>query len=84
MNKEEVALINTRLAFIEGKLESIEALLVKMNKQTTSMERHVDFVESVYNQVKQPFHVAMRAIEKLQFSIAGEKETHNKKLLEEM
>lgn len=48
---------------VDRKLDEVLGLLRRMNKDTTTMGKHVEFVESVYNQVKKPFHYLMGAVD---------------------
>lgn len=48
---------------LDKKVEKILLLLENMNKDTSSMGKHVEFVEGVYNQVKKPFHFLMGAVD---------------------
>lgn len=48
---------------LEKKVDKILLLLQEMNKDTSSMGKHVEFVEGVYQQVKKPFHFLMGAVD---------------------
>lgn len=58
-----------KLVSIETRLESIDEKLFLMGKETSSMQRHVNFVEEIYEQVKSPFHSAMTMIDRMQASL---------------
>ncbi len=51
----EAEILN-RLDQIQQDLEEIKEKLNLMAPQTQKMDRHVDFVNDIYDSVKQPFH----------------------------
>lgn len=63
--EEKVEELDERMNKIEAKLDSIIEILKSMNKDTESMGKHVEFVESVYDQVKRPFHFLMGSVDSL-------------------
>lgn len=63
-----IKILMEKLDSIETRLDSIDAKLCQMSKETSSMQRHVNFVEEIYEQVKSPFHSAMTMIDRIQAS----------------
>jgi archaellum component FlaC len=54
--------INSRLDKIEIKLQNIENKQDDINKSTTLMDTHIQFVENVYDKIKQPLAYATNKI----------------------
>jgi hypothetical protein len=63
--EEEVTLvsIDEKLNLILRKLEDLDRRMILIEKNVGKMDGHIDFVESVYNSVKSPFHRVMNMIQ---------------------
>lgn len=49
----------TKLEQIQSRLDHIEALLQDINRSNTKMHDHINFVEAVFQNVKNPFFKIM-------------------------
>jgi hypothetical protein len=54
--------INTRLDRIEKMLITIEELLNPIIESSNNMNNHIDFIETIYDRIKSPFHFIMDRI----------------------
>jgi archaellum component FlaC len=54
--------INNRLDTIDERLEKIENKLNGIDKSTSNMDNHIQFVENVYDKIKQPLAYATNKI----------------------
>ena len=56
---EKVSDIDKRVSRLEEKVDKIIELLGGINKNCDKMSNHINFVESIYEQIKRPFHFVM-------------------------
>ena len=56
-----IHLIN-KLDSIEKRLDNIETSLGKITKSSQQMENHIEFVETVYDNIKTPFNYIMEKV----------------------
>ena len=56
--------ISNQLIQIQKDLDFIKSELKEIKSGTNKMESHITFVDSVYNQVKSPFHYVMDLVSK--------------------
>jgi len=65
MDKDKVNLISIdqKLNLILSKLEDLDKRIAAIETNTLKMDSHIDFVESVYDNIKSPFHRIMNMIQ---------------------
>ena len=63
--EEKIEDIDARLEKMEEKIDLLVSKLTEIDKDTTSMGKHVEFVEGIYQQVRRPFHFLMGAVEQV-------------------
>ena len=66
-------IILDKLEKIEQKISKIEETINKIEPNTARMENHINFVETVYDNVKSPFHLLMNKINILSYLPSSEK-----------
>lgn len=59
---DELKIIIQKLNELEIKIDAMQMELKEIKGGTTKMDRHIDFVDSIYGQIKAPFHYIMEKV----------------------
>lgn len=54
--------LSERVSSLEEKVDMILELLGGIDKNCDKMSNHINFVESIYEQIKRPFHFVMNKV----------------------
>lgn len=73
--------INNRLDVIDKRIEKIENKLNGIDKSTSNMDSHIQFVENVYDKIKQPLAYATN---KINYFISNNSSNYNETNLPEL
>ena len=71
--------INNRLDLIDERLKNIENKLNGIDKSTSNMDSHIQFVENVYDKIKQPLAYSTN---KINYFISSNESLNNSNLPE--
>lgn len=59
---DRVSDIDDRVSMVEEKIDKILEILAGIDQNCDKMSNHINFVESIYEQIKRPFHFVMNRV----------------------
>lgn len=60
--------LDQRLEKLEQRLEKLEQSSVNIIQSSAKMSNHIDFVESIYERIKAPFHYVLDKVSEARFT----------------
>lgn len=54
----------SQLELMKSEIHEMKKEIYEIRKSNTKMDKHIDFVDSIYNKVKYPFHYILDTVNK--------------------
>lgn len=63
--EQQLQIIIYKLSILETDINKIKESLYEIKQDTNKMDKHIDFVDNIYDKVKSPFHYILDSVDKV-------------------